>query len=118
MNITDPAMLKKLNKTLNMSGNLFDLNDIEIGLNNGDMQGHVEGDTWAITQIHRWPRRKAVDIMFLVGSMDNSLKLFLKVEDWAKEMGADLITTVSRDGWERLKVPGWKKIGNFYSKDI
>jgi hypothetical protein len=118
MRITDPKMQKKFEKVLGMSNNLFNLEDIREGLQSGNMQSHAEGDTWAITQVHEWPRRKAVNILFVVGSLSNSLKLEQKIEAWAKEIGADLVTAVGRDGWWNKHTPGWKKVGTLYSKDI
>jgi hypothetical protein len=118
MIINDTAMLKKMNRALAINGNLYALEDIERELETGHLQGHVEGDTWAITQVHNWPRRKAVNIMYLVGSLGGALKLEYKVEQWAKSVGADLITAVGRDGWEKHRTLGWKKVGNLYSKDI
>jgi hypothetical protein len=56
--------------------------------------------------------------MYLVGSLGGALKLEYKVEQWAKSVGADLITAVGRDGWEKHRTLGWKKVGNLYSKDI
>jgi hypothetical protein len=118
MKITDPAMQKKMDKALKLDGGLFTLDDIEDHLRSGKIQGHVEGDTWVLTQIHDWPQRRAVNIMYLVGSMENALKLEPKLECWAKANGANLLTAMGRESWVEFKTPGWKKIGSLFSKDI
>jgi hypothetical protein len=87
-------------------------------LASGHAQGHVEGDTWAITQIHQFPNHKTVNILVVVGNMEDSLKLEAKIEKWAKGIGVDRMTAIGRDGWERRLAPGWKKYGVMYSKDI
>ena len=118
MNITDPAMADKMRRALKQGDDLFNLDDIEAGLTTGDLQGHVEGDTWAITQIHQWPRKKAVNVLFVVGSLDNSVKLENRIESWARDQNATLLTAVGRGGWWAFRTPGWKIVGNLYSKVI
>jgi len=118
MRIIDPKMGKLMDKALKLGDNLFNLDDIQECLKNGKMQGHVEGDTWVITQVHEWPRRKSVNILYVVGSLGNALAIEDKLIDWAKSIDADLITTVAREGWGKFVTPGWKKIGTLYSKDI
>jgi len=118
MRITDPSMQKKFEKVLGMNNNVFSLEDIRDELQSGRMQSHSIGDTWAITQVHQWPRRKSVNVLFVVGSIGDSLQLEYKIESWAKEIGADLVTAVGRDGWWSKRTPGWKKMGTLYSKDV
>jgi hypothetical protein len=118
MNITDPEMLRKMEKALKLGGNLYTLDDIQAELMAGNIQGHVEGDTWAITQIQLFPRRKVVNIMFVIGSISNAAKLEEKISKWAKELGANMITATGRDGWWAHRTPGWKMMGILYSKDM
>jgi len=118
MNIVDPEMARKMAKALSLGGNLYTLDDLEAELLAGNIQGHVEGDTWAITQIQNWPRRKVVNIMFVIGSIEHAGKLEEKISEWAKEIGASLVTAVGRDGWWVHRTPGWKIAGTLYSKEI
>ena len=118
MIITDPHMLRKMDRALKEGNQLFDLNSILENLRDGSMQGHIEGDTWAITQVHDFPCKRTVNIVFVVGHIEESLKLEAKVEAWAKEMGADLLTAVGREGWWEHRTPGWKKTGVLYSKEL
>lgn len=107
-----------MERALAVSGNLFNMDDINDHLKVGKIQGHVEGDTWAITQVHDWPRRRAVNILYVVGAMGDAGALEEKVEKWAESVGADIITAVGRDGWWNYRTPGWKKVGTLYLKEI
>jgi hypothetical protein len=118
LRITDEEMKKKMSRALESGGNMYDLDDICAALESGDMQGHVEGDTWIITQVHYWGKKLAVNIIFVVGDMDDALKAEPKIEAWAKELGAKFITGIGRDGWWGNKSDGWEKMGNLYRKDI
>ena len=107
-----------MERALAISGDLFNLDDIDECLTNGEMQGHVEGCTWALTQVHDWPRRRVVNILFVAGFVQDIQALEAKIEEWAKSIGADRITAVGRDGWWEYRTPGWEKVGTLYSKGI
>jgi len=118
MIITDEKMKDKMARALAIGGDLYSLDDIENHLIAGKLQGHVEGDTWAITQVHDWPQRRAVNILYVIGSMGDAIALEAKIEEWAENIGASLITAVGRDGWWDCRTPGWEKVGTLYSKEI
>lgn len=117
MNIA-PHMMEKMTRALKEGCALFNLDDIQMGLRNGSMQGHVEGNTWAITQIHDWPHRRSVNVLYVIGDLEEAIKMEPKLESWAVSVGADLITATGRDGWWEHKIPGWRKVGTLYAKDI
>ena len=118
MRIIDPAMAKKMDRALKFGQNLYTLDDIKHNLDAGWMQAHTVGDTLAITQINVWPRRKAVDVILVVGNMDEALQLENVVENWGKDIGADLITAIGRPGWWKFRTSGWKQVGTMYAKEI
>ena len=116
--ITDPFMAEKMKRALKIANNVYTLDDIMDHIKSGKMQGHVEGSTWAITQVHEFPRKKAVDILYVVGSLESSLKLENKIEHWARELGADLLTATGRSGWWDFRTLGWKRNGVVYAKEL
>lgn len=118
MKITDPKMAKKMERALSLGLNLYDLDSIEHALNMGDLQAHTVGDTLAITRVGVWPKRKSVDILYVVGNIDEALHLEQEIIDWAKILKADLITAVGRNGWWEHHTPGWKRVGTLYAKEI
>jgi hypothetical protein len=118
MIITDTIMMRKMQRALKEAGDLFTLHDIEEMLKKGTAQGHVVGDTWAITQVHEFPLKKCVNVLVVVGNMEDSLAMEAKIDTWAKEIGANVITAVGRDGWDKFVAPGWKKTGTLYAKEL
>lgn len=116
--VTDPAMLAKMLRALKLGDNLYTLDDIVEEMGKGNLQGHVEGDTWAVTQVHKFPNRKTVNVLYVVGSLENSIRLEAKVEEWAKSIGATLLTATGRGGWWQHRTPGWRITGTMYAKDI
>lgn len=118
MNAVDPKMRAKVEKALKLANNTYDFDDIMNQLQTGHMQGHVVGDTWALTQVHDWPQRRSVNILFVIGDMKDLSELEAKVTQWAKDHGADFLTATGRDGWQSMMHDGWKAIGTLYSKDL
>ena len=118
MKITDPEMAKKMERALSLGLDLYDLDDIEKALVSGSLQAHTVGETLIITRIGVWPKRKSVDIQFVVGHLDEALKAEEEIINWAKLIGANLLTAIGRDGWWENHTAGWKKVGTLYAKEI
>lgn len=111
-------MLKRMQRALKLGGDIYTLDDIGEEMHKGNMQGHVENGTWAVTRIHDWPQKRTVDIVFVVGNLEDSLELEGKVCNWAKDIGADMVTATGREGWWKYHTPGWNKMGVLYAKEL
>jgi len=117
--IKDPIMLKKMERALKQGGNLYTLDDIGIALHNGDMQSHTADGTWVITTVSKFPYKKSVDVLFVVGDLEGAFVVDRQLEGWARDVvKADFMTAAGRDGWEKRLGRGWKKTANIYTKDI
>ena len=119
MRIIDPVMEKKFNRMLRQCGGLYEISDIEQLINEGKMQSFVQGATWIVTQINEFPRRKVLEIVFVVGTMAEAIQALPQVYTFADKIGATLImASNARDGWWTYAQPGWKKLGSIYAKEI
>jgi hypothetical protein len=117
--INDPAMLRKMDRALRQGGNLYTLEDLGYALEEGKMQSHVAKDTWAITAVNDFPNKRTVDVLYVVGSLEGAFALDKDLEKWANGLGADAMTAMGRDGWNRwCSNPGWTKVGTLYSKEL
>ena len=117
MKISD-EMVGRVNRALAEGGNLFTVDDIDAQIASGNMQGHVEGNTWAVTQVHDWPNARTVNILFVIGSVHEGMILEDKIVEWARGLGATKLTGIGRDGWWGHRSANWQKVGTLYSKDI
>lgn len=118
MRITDPEMRKKVERALKEADYAYDLDDIEKALASGEMQSHVEGGAWGITQVHDHPKGRDVNIVMVVGDLADAFLLATKIEAWAIKLGARRITGIGREGWWKHRTPGWEKVGVLYSKEL
>lgn len=116
-----PIYHHKLERALDRQGGLFTLTDILERVADGRMQSWVEGNSWAVTQISVFPRRRLLEIVAVVGDLGDCRILHDRLIGFAKEMGLDLIAAYGRLGWIRdAKRNGWKiKAQSYlYHKDL
>ena len=116
-----PIYHKKLARALDRQGGLFTLSDILERISDGRMQSWVENNSWAVTQISVYPRRRMVEIVAVVGDLGDCRKLNEKIINFANEMGVDLVAAYGRHGWSRLgERLGWKikTVNTLYHRDL
>lgn len=118
MKITDPAMEKKFRRMLREGGDLYTLEDIGELIDAGKMQSFTFGETWIVTQVHDFPRRKVLDVAFVVGFISDAIQYLPQLYEYADKIGATLITGYGRDGWDAYSQPGWRKVGTLYAREL
>ena len=116
--ITREDMEVKVNRVLRYSGDLYNFDDVMKAIGTGDMQSFTEGDTWIVTQVIVFPRRKVLRVMLVVGYLTDAKKSLVQLEEFAKSVGATRIEATGRDGWWQFAEPGWKRTGSAYAKDL
>ncbi len=111
----------KLKRTLARAGDLYTVDDIRAELAQNRMQSFVEGESLAITRIALYPRCKVVEILAVVGRLDEARVLHDRVLIFASEVGARVIQAYGRQGWlHDAQRRGWKVIAEnyVYQRDI
>lgn len=113
--------LKKLARVLNRAGDLYTLEDILGLVEKGEMQSWAEGDTWALTRLAVYPRATVVEVLAVVGALNEARVLHDRILVFAANAGARVIQAYGRFGWmPDAKARGWKVIAyNYvYQRDI
>jgi hypothetical protein len=112
---------KKLNRVLDRMGGLYLTSDIIRLVHEGRMQMFSQGDSIAITQIANFPRGKALEIIAVVGDIDDLRALHDRLLIFAAEIGANVIQAFGRKGFmPDAQRRGWRiKARSFvYQKDM
>ena len=112
---------KKLARVLARAGDLYTVNDILAEVAQNKMQSWVEGESWALTRIAIYPRAKVVEVLAVVGRLDEARRLHDRILVFASEVGARVIQAYGRKGWLfDAKRRGWKVIAEnyVYARDI
>lgn len=117
--MTGQVFLDRLEALLIKQGELYTRDDIIEAIEAGRMQGFVRNDTWVVTQVSAYPRRKVLDILLLVGEIEDARALEPQIVKFGRDAGATQIRTLARDGWKAdADVNGWSVAGQVYQKDI
>ncbi len=104
-----PVYHRKLQRALDYQGGLYALPDILERISDGRMQSWVRGNSWAVTQISVYPRRRLLEIVAAVGDLGDCRILHGKILAFASEMNVDLVAAYGRRGWAReADRHGWK----------
>lgn len=98
----------EMDRVLEQHGGFYTYEDILGLIETGRMQSFAEGDTWVVTQVHEFPRKKVLEIAFVIGNIEDLHKIEPKLEAFKKEIGADMLTATGRVGWSRRHFPGWE----------
>ena len=101
-------MYRRLRKLLEYQGGFYTIEDILQLIQEGKMQSFAKGDTWVVTQVHEFPRKKVLDIVFVIGEITDLHELEPQLEAFKQEIGADAMTATGREGWLRRAFKGWK----------
>ena len=120
--ITREDMEAKVNRVLRDTGDLYNFDDIMKAIGTGDMQSFTQGETWIVTSVMVFPRKKMLSIELFVGFIKDWPAAMVQLEEFAREVGATRIIGRGRLGWgkyaERYKQYGWKRTGEMYAKDL
>ena len=111
----------KLKRVLARAGDLYTVQDILDELAANTMQSFIEGESVALTRIALYPRAKVVEVLAVVGRIDEARILHDRVLIFAAEVGARVIQAYGRHGWmPDAQRRGWKVIASnyVYQRDV
>lgn len=111
----------KLERVLDAMGGLYLLDDILTRIGDGRMQSHVVNNSWAVTEIGDFPRARKLNILAMVGDLEDVDELERKVLRYADDVNAGLISAYGRRGWLPIaRDLGWrlKTKSYLYHKDL
>lgn len=114
-----PEELERISReTLAKAGGLYTLEDIFQQIADGKMQSFAHGDTWVVTAVHDFPQKRAVDFTLVVGDYLSCLEIQKQVLEFAEMIGADMLMGSGREGWDKYKTEGWRKLSVNYLKEL
>jgi hypothetical protein len=113
--------LAKLARVLDRMGGLYTVGDILEAIAARRMQSFVEGESVAITRVALYPRAKVVEVLAVIGNIDDARVLHDRVLAFAADEGASVVMAYGRPGWmPDARARGWKvKARNYvFQRDI
>ena len=107
---SDPAAYhKKLARVLDRMGALYTVGDLLTAITEGRMLSFVAGNSWAIAQLNTYPRARVLQLVAMVGHLEDVDALHAKLLDYASDANVGLISTYGRLGWiPQARRLGWR----------
>jgi hypothetical protein len=105
-------------RMLERFGGFYTFEDILECISKGTMQSFAFGNSWAVTQICEFPRRRTLDIVFMVGEEKELQLLESDLIGFAREHGIDYMMANGRVGFEKKKFDGWKHVSSTFIKEL
>ena len=99
-------------------GGFYTVDDVVEMVRDGRMQSFTLGDSWAVTQIAEFPRKRVLDIVFMVGDAAELELLEADLIGFAREQGIDYMMANGRMGFLHKKFSGWKAKSITFVKDL
>jgi hypothetical protein len=102
-------------------GNIYTVDDLLTRIHDGRMQSFAVNNTWAITEVHDFPRAKQLHIVAMVGDVGDVDPMHAKILQYARDNGASLISAGGRKGWMPWALAhGWtlKTKGYLYHREV
>ena len=100
---------QKLARVLDAMGGLYLVDDLLSAIAEDRMQSFSIGNSWAITQVNQFPRAKRLQIIAIVGHLEDVDALHAQILDYADEANVGLLSTYGRMGW--LREGSWQRLG-------
>lgn len=93
--------------------------DFREGIVEGRYQAFDNPDGVAITELVQTPQKRYLHIWTAAGQLDAVHALEPDIERYALTNDCHFMSTIGRVGWERIaRLPGWKKSGTYYTKEL
>lgn len=99
---------RRLAKALKIGGDTHTIEDIQHAIARGEMQCFVHGNSFAITEIIKAPRKTYLNIFLVVGDLSIT-ELHHEIAKFAKQAGCSHMQAFGRPGWKHeASRLGWK----------
>jgi hypothetical protein len=115
------SVKKKLRKALAVAGDTYTLEDLLHEINEGTMQSFAESESWVVTQIVDFPRKRYLEIVFAIGNLADLKKIYPRLEAFARDNLCDGLRAFGRPGWMRqfeIDRAGWVETTRTYVKEF
>jgi len=111
--------IAQVEEALAFMGHTHSLQDVLGMIATGELQSFAEGNTWALTHIIDFPRRRVLEIFLVVGDIEEAERLHDVVIAYGRAHGCSLVRTFGRAGWaHRAKAHGWTTGMCVFMKEI
>jgi len=99
-------------------GGLYTFDDVMEHLEDGRFQSFAHNDTWVITQIQDFPRKRVLHVQYILGTLEDFYVIEKELVDFATKLGANYMSGAGRMGWKKKAPEGWRATALILTKEI
>lgn len=111
--------MQRIADILKEQGDLYTVDDVFAAVQRGEYQSFSDGDSLVVTSVRQFPRRKALEIILAVGTLEQIYAIQPRVVAFARDNGCEvMLASVGRDGWFGVKTPGWERVASTYLRRL
>lgn len=105
-------------RALARHGGFYIFADILDGVKRGDFQSFSYGESMAVTRIAVYPRKTAIEIVFMVGTEEELQLLEEQVLKFGRDKGIKDFYAYGRVGYLKKKFKGWRAVATLFVKEL
>jgi hypothetical protein len=103
------AYEQKMERVLDAMGGVYLVDDLLTAIGEDRMQGFVRNNSWAVTQVVNFPRARQLNLIAMVGDLQDVDDLHARILEYAYDNSIGLMSTYGRRGWLKIGAKhGWR----------
>lgn len=114
--MTDEKLRELLQRAIARSLGVVSVDDVLERIDQHRLTLWKAANSVAVSEVNRLPQKTVVNIVLAAGELSDMRELAARIEDYAKSIGADMVTIVGRRGWGR--VLGYNETAALMSKRL
>lgn len=112
-------MMRRMKRELKRMGGLMTIGDLLTGIYSGKYHSFVSGDAWAVAEVIDYPQARVVQIVLVVGTLDQTDVLESQIMAFGHKVGAKFLQAYGRNGWiPEAKRKGWRQRQCIFTKEV
>lgn len=114
--MTDQKLRELLSLAISRSLGVVSVDDVIERIDQNRLTLWKADNSVAVSEVSRMPQKTVVNVVLAAGELGELRKVAARIEDYAKSIGADMVTIVGRRGWGR--VLGYNETAALMSKRL
>lgn len=105
-------------RALERQGGFYTFADILEGVKTGHFQSFAYGESMAVTRIAKFPRKSAIEVVFMVGTDEELHVLEEQILKFGADQGVNTFFAYGRPGYTKKAYEGWRMVSSLFVKEI
>lgn len=105
-------------RALERQGGFYTFADILEGVRTGHFQSFSYGESMAVTRIANFPRKTAIEVVFMVGAEEELRVLEDQILQFGRDRNVKHFFAYGRPGYTKKAFGGWSMVSSLFVKEL